>query len=129
MSFLFPLVLLLLKYMQKEFSQKMSACNCRKVILLHKCFYWMPVAFCRRSPSEMSLGKGVLKICCKFTGEHPCRSVISIKLQRNFIEITLRHGCSPVNLLLILRTPFPVNTSGGLLLVLQASVFSNSHVL
>ena len=35
-----------------------------------------------------------------------CRSVISIKLQRNFIEITLRHGCSSVNLLHIIRTPF-----------------------
>ena len=30
----------------------------------------------------MVFEKGVLKICCKFTGEHPCRSVISIKLQR-----------------------------------------------
>ena len=28
----------------------------------------------------MLLGKGVLKICSKFTGEHPCQSVISVKL-------------------------------------------------
>ena len=28
----------------------------------------------------MFLGKGVLRICCKFTEEHPRRSVISIKL-------------------------------------------------
>ena len=34
----------------------------------------------------------------------------------NFIEITLRLGCSPVNLLHIFRTPFPKNTSGWLLL-------------
>ena len=34
----------------------------------------------------------------------------------NFIEITLRHGCSPVNVLHIFRTHFPRNTSGGLLL-------------
>ena len=34
----------------------------------------------------------------------------------NFIEIALRHGCSPVNLLHILRTPFLKNTSGWLLL-------------
>ena len=34
----------------------------------------------------------------------------------NFIEITLRHGCSPVNLLHIFRTPFSKNTSGWLLL-------------
>ena len=33
----------------------------------------------------------------------------------NFIEITLRPECSPVNLLHILRTPFPRNTSGWLL--------------
>ena len=30
-----------------------------------------------------------------------------------FIEITLRYGCSPVNLLYISRTPFPNNTFGG----------------
>ena len=32
----------------------------------------------------------------------------------NFIEIAHRHGCSPLNLLHIFRTPFPKNTSGGL---------------
>ena len=64
----------------------------------------------------MFLGKAVLKICSKFTGEHPCRSAILVKLQSNFIEITLRYGCSPVNLLHIFRTPFPRNTSERLLL-------------
>ena len=34
----------------------------------------------------------------------------------NFIEITLQHGCSLVNLLHISRTPFPENSSGELLL-------------
>ena len=34
----------------------------------------------------------------------------------NFIEITLRYGCSPVNLLHIFRTLFRKNTYGGLLL-------------
>ena len=29
----------------------------------------------------------------------------------NFIEIALRHGCSPINLLHIFRTPFPRNSS------------------
>ena len=38
------------------------------------------------------------------------------KLLSNFIKITFRHGCSPVNLLLILGTLFPKNTSGRLLL-------------
>ena len=48
--------------------------------------------------------------------QHLCQSVISIKLQRNFIEITLCHGCFPVNLLHIFRIPFLKNTSGWLLL-------------
>ena len=71
----------------------------------------------RGSPSEVFLGKGVLKIFSKFTGEHPCWSVISIKLQSNFIEITVQHGCSPVNLLPIFRTPFLKNAFGELLLM------------
>ena len=58
----------------------------------------------------------LLKICSKFTGEHLCQSAISIKLLCNFIEIALRHGCSPVKLLHIFRTPFLKNTSGRLLL-------------
>ena len=70
----------------------------------------------KSSPSEVFLGKDVPKICRKFPGEHPCRSAILIKLQSNFIEITLQHECSPVNLLHIFRTPFLKNASGGLLL-------------
>ena len=73
----------------------------------------------RSSPSEMFLGKYVLKICSKFTGEHPRRSAISIKLLCNFIENTLRHGCSPVNLLHIFRRPVPKNTCGGLILTVK----------
>ena len=49
----------------------------------------------RSSPPEAFLEKGVLKLYSKFTGEHPCRSVISIKL---------------------LFKPFSKNTSGRLLL-------------
>ena len=67
---------------------------------------------------ECSYKKYVLRICSKFTGENPCLSVISIKLQSNFIEIALRRGFSSVNLLHIFRTPFPQKTSGGLLLIL-----------
>ena len=71
----------------------------------------------RSSRPEEFLGESVLKICSKFTGWHPCRSVISIKLQSNFIEITLRHGCSPINLL---QTTFAKNTSGWLLLLFES---------
>ena len=67
----------------------------------------------QKQPLEVFLWKGVLKMCSKFTGEHPRRSVISIKFQSNFIEITLWHGYSPVNLLHIFRTPFPKDTSAS----------------
>ena len=40
--------------------------------------------------------------------------MIWIKLLCNFIEITLWHGCCPVNLLKIFTTPFYKNTYGGL---------------
>ena len=63
----------------------------------------------RSSHPEVFFGKGVLKICSKVTGEHTCRSVIS-----------LQHGCSPVNLLHIFRTTFLKNTSRWLLLEWQS---------
>ena len=69
---------------------------------------------CRSSHPEAFLGKVVAKICSKFTGEHPCRSVVSLKLQSNFIEIAPKHF--PVNMLHIFRTPFAKTTSGRLLL-------------
>ena len=59
----------------------------------------------RSSHPEVFLRKGVLKLCSKFTGEHPCRSAISIKLLYY-----------PANLLHIFRTPFLKNTYGRLLL-------------
>ena len=50
---------------------------------LHMCSYVN-----RSSRLEVFLGKGVLKICRKFTKERLCRSVISIsKLLGKFIEI------------------------------------------
>ena len=76
---------------------------------------WLHAFKFRSSHSEVFLGKGVPKICNKFTREHRYWSAISIKLQSNFIEIALRHGCS-VNLLHIFRTPFQKNTSEWLLL-------------
>ena len=40
----------------------------------------------RTSPPKVFLGNGVLKICSKLTGKHPCGSLISIKLQRYWIH-------------------------------------------
>ena len=79
---------------------------------------------CRSIPREQFLRKVILSMCSKFTGEHPFRSVILIKLQSNFIEIALWHGCSPVNLLYIFGTPFPKNTSRRLLLYLKVSALT-----
>ena len=56
-----------------------------------------------KSRLQKQPSRGVLKICSKFTAESPSLTA-------------LRHGCSPVNLLPIFRTPFLKNTSGQLLL-------------
>ena len=55
------------------------------------------------SSPEVFLGKGILTICSKSTGEH------------NFIEIAHWYGCSPVKLLHTL-TPFLQSTCEDLLL-------------
>ena len=54
--------------------------------------------------------------------EKRCRSVISIKLQSNFLEIKLRHGFTSGNLLHFFRIPFTENTSGRLLLYTYLSI-------
>ena len=69
------------------FEQKPS-----KAILLDHLEICFILSIFRSGPPEVFLGKSVLKICSKFTGEHPYRSVISVKLPSNFIKITLWHG-------------------------------------
>ena len=81
--------------------------------MIKLCYNRLQFAKDRSSHPKVFLGKGVLKICSKFTGEHSCRSVISIKLQSNFIEITLRHGCAPVNLRHIFWYLFLRTSLGG----------------
>ena len=39
----------------------------------------------KQPPRVVLLVKGIIKMSSKFTGEHPCQSVISIKLESNFI--------------------------------------------
>ena len=58
------------------------------------------------SAPKVCLGKSVPKACSKFAEEHQCRSVISIKLLSNIIEIAVRH---------IFRTSMK-NAYGGMLL-------------
>ena len=52
-------------------------------------FYKCKISDWRSSRPNVFLRNGALKICSKFTGKHPRRSVISIKLLCNFFEITL----------------------------------------
>ena len=47
------------------------------------------------------------------------------KVALRLIEVTLRHGCSPVNLLHIFRTPLTKNTSGRMLLFMVKDFFYN----
>ena len=74
------------------------------------------------SRPEVFLKNAVLKIYSKFTREDPCRSATSIRFLGNFIEISLRHGCSPVNLMDIFKTAFAKKTSGRLLLFFNLRV-------
>ena len=90
-------------------------CSTRFLIRLQVSKRNRQCAKARSSPPEVFLEKGVLKIYSKFTGEHTC------------IEITTGHGCCPVNLLFIFRTPFPKNTFGGLLLKREFRSLSNIY--
>ena len=54
----------------------------QKVYVVKNChFYFTEFTKYRSSRQEVFLRKDVVKICSKFTGEHSCRSAISIKLQ------------------------------------------------
>ena len=77
-----------------QISPKFSFLNDRHTFSFPPMTFWdffLKAAFSRthwvllqKQPSELFLGKGVLKICCKFTGEHPCHSAILImQLYRN----------------------------------------------
>ena len=57
------------------------------------------------------------------------QSVNSIKLQSNYIEVARHYGYSPVNFLHLFRTPFPKNTSEGLLLVVEVIMAFSSLLL
>ena len=114
----------------KLFSPKIMK-NCVLVVCPHVFEPWLIVTHHPIKPTffpGVFLGKGVLKRCSKFTGEHPYRGVIAIKLQKKFIEIALRYRCSPVELLHILRTPFYKNTYGRLLLYWCTCLMKSSWV-
>ena len=80
--------------------------RCKFSLVCEKCRLVTFLGFnYRSSPLEVSLGKGFLKICSKFTGEQPCWSVISIKLLcLNFSMGVLLEICSMFSEHIFLRT-------------------------
>ena len=60
--------------------------------------------------------RGVFSKRCSENMQQIYRRTPMPKCEITLFEVTLRHECSPVNLLHIFRTPFPKNTSGCLLL-------------
>ena len=71
------------------------------------------IAYYRSSPPDVFLGK----VFWKYAANLP---------KNTHAEVVL-HGCSPVNLLHIFRTPFPRNTSGWLLLILYYFQADDRH--
>ena len=84
--------------------------------------------FHRSNSSKVFLWKGVLEICSKFTGEHPCRIMIW-KSKSNFFEIKLLLGRSPVNLMHVFRTPFHKNILARMLECISFQARSSSKLL
>ena len=101
---LFKMILMMI--VCKEFP---AHCVCFSNSVLFK------VSFIQKQPSREVLKKRCSGNMQQIYRRTPCWSVVSIKLLCNFIEIALRHGCSPVNLPHIFRIPFLKNTSGRLL--------------
>ena len=66
------------------FSVTYFECSSKFTYHIEIILYLLEIIF-RSSHPEVFLRKGVLKVCSRFTGEYPCRSVISEKLQCNFV--------------------------------------------
>ena len=81
----------------------------------------LSIVFSGSSHPKVFLGKGVLKICSKLTGEHPCRNVNKVAKQLYCNDTAI--GCFPVNLLHIFETPFSKNTFGWLVLIFSHLFF------
>ena len=88
--------------------------------LFTECSFWTFIHVSRYSHNHWWYSWLILEValffgwCTNFRSIHP-----EVFLLCGFIEITLLHGCSPVDLLHIFRTPFPRITSEWLLLKLK----------
>ena len=99
-------------------------------VLACKCF----IAFSKvmqKQPSRGALRKRCFENIQQIYSRTPMpkSDFNKVALQSNFIEITLRHGCSSVNLLRIFRTPFTKNTPGRLLLAMTSGEYLLSFKL
>ena len=70
----------------KEYTNKKCSCSFRK----HERFIYLKVTIDLNGARKLQqmhkcLKKGVLKICSKFTGEHPCRSAISSAISSTWV--------------------------------------------
>ena len=91
------------------------------VFLKSKRIISFKIKSCNLSLHQKQLSRRVLRKRCSENMQQiyritPMPKCDFNKVASNFIEITLSHGCSPVNLQHIFRTHFPKNTSGWLLL-------------
>ena len=114
-----PKVSWVVKYLMNNFVYVLSRDYSVYYILRH-----MLHCIFRNSRPDVFLVKGVTKNMQKID-RGTLLPKCDFNLQSNFNEITLRHGCFPVNLLHIFKIPFSKNTSGWLLLyfnTLSASV-------
>ena len=72
----------------------------------------------QKQPRRSVLRKRCSKVMQQIYRRAPMPKRSFNEVASNFIEIALRHGCSPINLLHISGKPFPKNTSGVLLYIL-----------
>ena len=110
------------KYIMKGWSLKILKIKLRKVLFLYQKKKLLQQALSKKKKKyQKQLSRGVLTKRYSENMQQIYRRTLMPKcdfnkVARNFIEITLQHGCSPVNLLHIFRTPFSKYTSGWLLI-------------
>ena len=87
---------------------------------IHVCRYSTSVTIryskSQKQPSCSVLRKGCSENMLQIYRRAPMPKRDFNKVASSFIEMAFQHGCSPINLLHIFRTPFPQKTSGWLLL-------------
>ena len=89
-------------------------------------FIFMNLKLLQKHPFRNILEESCSKNMQQIYRETPMPKCDFNKVASNFTEIALRHGCSPVNLLHIFRTPFHKNISGWLLLSFISYCFNNN---